>query len=127
MGVTTLGNNILVLVDSFIDQMLRLRNTLRAMSISALILAPFAIGLSIYLTNHPAFFNILQEANDFGIVLSVLLASVIVISSIWMIAGIKQYRLIDSWNRRYQFFITRKEEMDARITMDLALDKGIQE
>ncbi|HEX9318180.1 MAG TPA: hypothetical protein VF884_04515 [Nitrososphaeraceae archaeon] len=127
MGVTTLGNNILVLVDSFIDQMLRLKNTLRAMSISALILAPFAIGLSIYLTNHPAFFNILQEANDFGIVLSVLLASVIVISSIWMIAGIKQYRLIDSWNRRYQFFITRKEEMDARITMDLALDKGIQE
>src|SRR6266540_1238111 len=125
MGVTTLGNNILVLVDSFIDQMLRLKNTLRAMSISALILAPFAIGLSIYLTNHPAFFNILQEANDFGIVLSVLLASVIVISSIWMIAGIKQYRLIDSWNRRYQFFITRKEEMDARITMDLALDKGI--
>ena len=127
MGVTTLGNNILVLVDSFIDQMLRLKNTLRAMSISALILAPFAIGLSIYLTNHPAFFNILQEANDFGIVLSVLLASVIVISSIWMIAGIKQYRLIDSWNKRYQFFITKKEEMDARITMDLALDKGIQE
>ena len=127
MGVTTLGNNILVLVDSFIDQMLRLKNTLRAMSISALILAPFAIGLAIYLINHPAFFNILQEANDFGIVLSVLLASVIVISSIWMIAGIKQYRLIDSWNKRYQFFITKKEEMDARITMDLALDKGIQE
>jgi hypothetical protein len=127
MGVTTSGNNILVLVDSFIDQMLRLKNTLRAMSISALILAPFAIGLAIYLINHPAFFSILQEANDFGIVLSVLLASVIVISAVWMIAGIKQYRLIDSWNRRYQFFIARKEEMDARITMDLALDKGIQE
>jgi hypothetical protein len=127
MGVTTSGNNILVLVDSFIDQILRLKNTLRAMSISALILAPFAIGLAIYLINHPAFFSILQEANDFGIVLSVLLASVIVISAVWMIAGIKQYRLIDSWNRRYQFFIARKEEMDARITMDLALDKGIQE
>jgi ABC-type phosphate transport system permease subunit len=107
--------------------MLKLKNTLRAMSISALILAPIAIGLAIYLISHPTFFNILQEANDFGIVLSVLLASVIVFSSVWLIAGIKQYRLIDSWNKRYQFFITRKEEMDAHITVDLALDGGIQE
>lgn len=122
-----MGNNILALVDSFIDQMLKLKNTLRAMSISALILAPIAIGLAIYLISHPTFFNILQEANDFGIVLSVLLASVIVFSSVWLIAGIKQYRLIDSWGKRYQFFITRKEEMDARITVDLALDGGIQE
>jgi hypothetical protein len=127
MEVTESRNNILNLADSFIEEMVKIRNTLRAMSISALILAPFAIGLAIYLINHPAFFSILQEANDFGIVLSVLLASVIVISAVWMIAGIKQYRLIDSWNRRYQFFIARKEEMDARITMDLALDKGIQE
>ena len=82
MEVTDSRNNILNLADSFIEEMVKIRNTLRAMSISALILAPFAIGLSIYLTNHPAFFNILQEANDFGIVLSVLLASVIVISSI---------------------------------------------
>lgn len=122
-----MGNNILTLVDSFIDQMLKLKNTLRAMSISALILAPIAIGLAIHLISHPTFFNILQGANDFGIVLSVLLASVIVFSSVWLIAGIKQYRLIDSWSKRYQFFITRKEEMDARITVDLALDGGIQE
>ena len=127
MEVTTSGNNILVLVDSFIEQMLKIKNTLRAMSISALILAPFAMGLAIYLINHPSFFNILQTANDFGAVLSVLLASVIVISFIWLIAGIKEYRLIDSWNRRYQFYATRKEEIDTQIAKDLALDKEIQE
>jgi hypothetical protein len=127
MEVTTSGNNILVLVDSFIEQMLKIKNTLRAMSISALILAPFAMGLAIYLINHPSFFNILQTANDFGAVLSVLLASVIVISFIWLIAGIKEYRLIDSWNKRYQFYATRKEEIDTQIAKDLALDKEIQE
>jgi len=48
--------NILNLADSFIEQMIKIRNTLRIMSISALILAPFAIGLAIYLINHPSFF-----------------------------------------------------------------------
>jgi len=41
--------NILNLADSFIEQMIKIRNTLRVMSISALILAPFAIGR--YLSN----------------------------------------------------------------------------
>ena len=127
MGVTTLGNNILVLVDSFIDQMLRLKNTLRAMSISALILAPFAIGLAIYLINHPSFFDILQTANDFGVALSVLLTSVICISILWIITGIKQYRLIDSWNKGYKSFLVRTGEIDKQIASGLALDKEIQE
>ena len=55
------------------------------MSISALILAPFAIGLAIYLINHPSFFNVLQTQGEFGVILSVLLGSVIGISSVWMI------------------------------------------
>jgi hypothetical protein len=44
-----------------------------------------------------------------------------------LIAGIKEYRLIDSWNKRYQFYATRKEEIDTQIAKDLALDKEIQE
>ena len=78
--------NILNLADSFIEQMIKIRNTLRIMSISALILSPFAIGLAIYLINHPSFFNVLQTQGEFGVILSVLLGSVIGISSVWMIS-----------------------------------------
>ena len=77
--------NILNLTDSFIEQMVKIRNTLRVMSISALILAPIAIGLALYLINHPSFFNVLQTQGEFGVILSLLLGSVIGISSVWMI------------------------------------------
>ncbi|MFI5424528.1 MAG: hypothetical protein WA393_13525 [Nitrososphaeraceae archaeon] len=119
--------NILNLADSFIEQMIKIRNTLRIMSISALILAPFAIGLAIYLINHPSFFNVLQTQGEFGVILSVLLGSVIGISSVWMIAGIKQYLLIDSWNKKYQMFVSRKNEIDNEIASEFISDNDFQE
>jgi len=119
--------NILNLADSFIEQMIKIRNTLRIMSISALILAPFAIGLAIYLINHPSFFNVLQTQGEFGVILSVLLGSVIGISSIWMIAGISQYLLIDSWNKKYQLFVSRKNEIDNEIASEFISDNDFLE
>jgi hypothetical protein len=123
MEVTASRNNILNLLDSFVEEMAKTRNTLRLMSISALVLAPFAIGLAIYLVTHPSFFNILQTANAFGNVLSVLIALVIGISVIWIITGIKQYRLIDSWNKRYDSFMDRTEEIDKEIASGLSFGK----
>jgi hypothetical protein len=123
MEVTASRNNILNLLDSFVEEMAKTRNTLRLMSISALVLAPFAFGLAIYLVTHPSFFNILQTANEFGNVLSVLIALVIGISVIWIITGIKQYRLIDSWNKRYDSFMDRTEEIDKEIASGLSFGK----
>lgn len=127
MEVTASRNNILNLLDSFVEEMAKTRNTLRLMSISALVLAPFAIGLAIYLVTHPSFFNILQMANEFGNVLSVLIALVFGISVIWIITGIKQYRLINSWNKRYDSFMVRTEEIDKEIASGLASGKEVDE
>lgn len=120
-------NNILSLADCFIEQIGTIKNTLRGMSISALILAPFAIGLAIYLISHPLFFNVLQTENEFGSVLSILISSVIGISAVCIVTGIRQYSLIDSWNKRYQSFIVRKEEINKKIADGFALDNGREE
>jgi hypothetical protein len=106
---------ILSLIDIFIEQIFQIRKTLLGVSISALILAPIAIGLSIFLLQHPSFFAILDIENEFGDVLAVLLGAIIVISSIWLVAGIRQYRLISSWNKRYRDYIREKQEMDRKI------------
>lgn len=113
--------NLLTLMDSFIQQILNIRKTLLGVSISALILAPIAIGLSVYLIRHPSFFAILEIENEFGSVLSVLLGAVITISSIWLYAGIKQYKKIGSWNRRYNAYIDEKREIDKKISSQFGL------
>ena len=69
--------NILALMDGFIDQMRRQRKIMLGMSMSAIVLGPLAIALSAYLIFHPSFFAILEHENEFGLVLGVLLAAVI--------------------------------------------------
>jgi len=119
---TTARENLLTLMDSFIQQILNIRKTLLGVSVSALILAPIAIGLSVYLIRHPSFFAILEIENEFGTVLSILLGSVIIISSIWLYAGIKQYRKIGSWNSRYNSYINEKKEINRKISAQFGLE-----
>src|ERR687883_531705 len=103
---------ILSLIETFIEQIFHIRKTLLGVSISAIIMAPIAIGLSIYLLRHPSFFAILDMENEFGVVLGVLLTAIIIISSIWLIVGVRQYRLIGSWNKRYGDYIIDKQKRD---------------
>ena len=119
---TTARENLLTLMDTFIQQILNIRKTLLGVSISALILAPIAIGLSVYLIRHPSFFAILEIENEFGTVLSILLGSVIIISSIWLYAGIKQYRKIGSWNSRYNAYVNEKKEINRKISAQFGLE-----
>jgi hypothetical protein len=120
--LTPLRHNVLTVIDSFIEQIFQIRKTLFGVSISALILAPIAIGLSIFLLQHPSFFAVLEIENEFGIALGILLIAVILISSIWMISGIKQYRSISSWNKRYNEYVKEKQEIDRNIAERYGLD-----
>jgi hypothetical protein len=107
--------DILKMVDGFIEQISKIRATLKGVSISALILAPLALALSIYIIQHPSFLVLMDNRDEFGIVLVTLLISVIGISSIWIFVGIRQYRLIDSWSRRYNEYLRDKEKIDREI------------
>jgi hypothetical protein len=103
-------------MDDFISQILKIRKTLLGVSISAMILAPLAIGLSFFLISHPTFFAVLEIENEFGIALIILLAVLIIISVIWIVAGIKQYRsIVLEWTKMYKQFLTDKEEADRKI------------
>jgi hypothetical protein len=113
--------DILKMLDTFIDQMSNIRRTLKAISISALILAPLALALSLYLIRHPSFLVLMDAKDEFGIVLVTLLSAVIVISSIWIVTGIRQYRLIDSWSKRYDEYVQKKEEIDRKIASNFGV------
>ena len=114
-------------MDNFIEQILqKTKDTLSlalSLSLSAIALAPLAIGLSIFLLLHPSFFLILEKESEFGLFLSILLAGVIIVSLIWLVTGIRQYRSIKLWNKKYSVFIERKEELDKNIVAEYDLDQ----
>src|ERR671920_2480509 len=78
----------------------------------------------IYLILHPSFFAILEIENEFGLVLTVLLSAVILISSIWLTTGIRQYRSLSSWNNRYKEYIEEKQKIDKMIESKYGLDNS---
>lgn len=109
-------------IESFIEKINSIRITLLAISISGLILAPFAIGMSAYLITHPHFFFVLDEYDEFGVFLSVSLGIVIVVSLVWLVLGIRQYLILKSWNRKYINYIRKKKEVDDEISSQFELD-----
>jgi len=119
----TSRGDILGLMDSFINQIQQIRKILLGMSVSAIVLAPLAIALSVYLLRHPSFFAVLDIENDFGLVLSILLGAVIIISGIWLVTGIREYRSMDVWKRRYKEYEKEKEELDRKIASRFGLDE----
>ena len=122
----TSPQNVIRLIDSFIEQMRQTRKTLAlalSLSISSIVLAPVAIRLSIFLLQHPSFFAILERENEFGLVLVGLLFGIIILSSIWFVEGIKQYRSINSWNKKYMMYSKKKEELDSNIASEYGLDQ----
>ena len=116
--MTLNSTDILNLVDGFIDKISKIKTVLKGVSISALILAPLAIALSVFLLTHSSFFTILEDEDNFGLVLIILLGSVIAISSVWIVAGLRQYRMISTWNKRYDDYITNKEEIQRNIASE---------
>lgn len=122
-SVSRSRSDILSLLDGFIDQIQHLRKIMVGMSVSAIVLAPLASGLSIYLIFHPSFFAILEIENEFGLILTILLAAVIIISGIWFATGISQYRTMGPWKSRYQEYSREKEELDRKIAARFGLNE----
>ena len=121
------STDILNLVDGFIDQISKIRTVLKGVSISALILAPIAIALSIFLLTHSSFFTILENEDEFGLVLLILLGSVIAIASVWIVAGLRQYRMISTWNKRYNDYIVNKEEIQRTIASEFGFTEDFED
>lgn len=114
---------ILDLIESFVDKIHSIRRLLAGISISALVLAPFATGMSIYLITHEHFYFILYEYDEFGLFLAVLLGIIIAISLVWLVLGVRQYLVLKSWNERYLRYLKRRDEVDRDILSKFKLDE----
>ncbi len=116
------SNDILSSMDSFIEKIQHIKGIMLGVSLSALILAPFAIGISSYLITHPKFLLLIENENEFGFMLIILLTMVIITSGIWLVAGLRQFRSLSSWNKRYCNYLEKRENLDETIAKKFHLD-----
>lgn len=110
-------------MDSFIEKIQHLKGLMLGVSLSALILAPFAIGISIYLITHPKFLHLVENETDFALMLILFLTIVLVTSGIWLVTGIQQFRSLSSWNKRYCNYLKKRKDLDESIISKYHLDE----
>ncbi|MDE1769177.1 MAG: hypothetical protein KGI28_01310 [Thaumarchaeota archaeon] len=115
--------DLLDVMDGFISKILSIRKILLGVTISGFILAPFSIGLCIFLFTHPHFFRVLQGEYKFGLALGVLLGIIIAVSIAWMVIGIRQHRMLKLWNKKFQEYQQQKDEIDKKIASDYGIDE----
>ena len=109
-------SDILSSMDSFIEKIQQLRGQMLGVSLSALILAPLAIGISLYLATHPKFLLLLEKENDFGFLLIILLVGISITSVVWLVTGLRQFGSLTKWNSRYSNYLKKKENLDKTIS-----------
>ncbi len=115
--------DVLDLLDGFIERILQIRKILLSVSVSALILGPFATVLSIFLITHPRFYAVLEREHEFGEILVVLLGVIISVSVVWMITGVRQYLTLKSWDNRYKEYLEQKDQIDKKIASGFGLEQ----
>ncbi len=117
------SNNILSSMDLFIEKIQHLKGLMLGVSISALLLAPLAIGISLYLFTHPNFLQLVENELEFALLLTILLTVVLVTSGIWLVTGIQQFRSLSSWNKRYCGYLKKRDDLDKDIISKYHLDE----
>lgn len=118
MEIPISSNNILNLADSFGEEMKKIMNILKLMSISSLVMLTVALGISVYLVYHPLFMNLLSTYSEIRFTLSILTVLILAIFSICIINAVRQYKFISSWNKKYRVFLLRRNELDKKIATD---------
>lgn len=109
------GEGILSSMDLFIEKIQHLKGMMLGVSFSALLLAPLAIGISLYLFTHPNFLHLVENEGEFALLLILLLTIVLVTSGIWLVVGIQQFRSLSSWNKRYCNYLKKRDDLDRDI------------
>lgn len=116
-------NDILSSMDIFIEKIQHIKGLMLGVSISALILAPFAIGISLYLITHPKFLHLVENETEFALMLILFITVVLVTSGIWLVTGIQQFRSLSSWNKRYCGYLKKREDLDESISSKYNLEE----
>ena len=116
-------NDILSSMDLFIEKIQSMKGLMLGVSVSAVLLAPLAIGISLYLFTHPNFLKLVENELEFALLLTILLTVVLVTSGIWLVTGIQQFRSLNTWNKRYCNYLKKREDLDKDILSKYHLDE----
>jgi len=117
--------SLLAILDSLIRHINSERFWFNLLIATSLIASPVSLLLTLILLAHPvvlrAFFRI--EPVLAPLVLIYLLL-ILVLSSVWLLVGAKEYRFLSDWNRRFTRYFSLKQRLELELRRELERERG---
>ncbi len=109
-------SNFLETLDDLIFHMNESRMTFSIVNITSLIVAPISILVALFFLFHPGFIRLLL-INQFvlGVIFLLYIIFTVVLSTVWLIVGLKEHRFLSKWNNRFRKYLTLKEKIDREL------------
>ncbi len=103
-------------LDDLIFHMNSARSIFVVLGISSVILAPIAIVVAaFFLVHHFILRTLIIREPLVGILFPIYLVFTVIMSAVWLIVGLREYRFLSKWNQRFRGFLSLKERIDKEL------------
>jgi hypothetical protein len=107
---------ILEIIDDLIFHVNTRKSLFKFLLIANLILAPVILFVTLSISLYPnIFWHISEIAPVVGLLLTLLLVLTFEFSIFWIIFGVKEYKYMNNWDKRFQNYFSLKAELDKKL------------
>ena len=103
-------------LDDLIFHMNNARTIFVILGVSSIVLAPIAIVVAAFFLLHPFFLrSLIIREPVVGISFLIYLVLTVIMSALWLIVGLREYRFLSRWDQRFRSFLSLKERIDREL------------
>ena len=107
---------LLELIDRLILHINSERTWFNILIATSIFTAPISILFTFYLLLHRKLIAyIFLRDPRLGVLATAYFALIIIVSLLWLIVGIKEYKFLSKWNRRFRKYFSLKEQLDREL------------
>ena len=107
---------LLEMIDNLIDHINTERIWFNVLCLSSIIVAPASLFFTLFILTHPRVLLFLFRIDAaIGMLAMAYLIANLVVSSLWLIIGLKEFRFLSKWNQRFKKYRSLKEHLDREL------------
>lgn len=104
------------MLDELIHHLNSTKSTFNFLILTSFIIAPLALIVAAIFILYPRFlFFMLERVPQVGAIIIIFVAISVILAATWLAIGVKERAFFGAWNRRFDKYISLKEQIDRQL------------
>jgi hypothetical protein len=111
--------SLLEMIDNLILHINEERTWFNILVATSILAAPISLLFTLYLLLHRRLVAFIIRFDPLlGLLAMIYFAVILIVASLWLIIGLKEFSFISKWNSRYRKYFSLKEQLDRELQKD---------